>query len=95
MIKIFKNAIFIALILFFSVSAPSAAQEIGGKVYTIKEGETLLDIAKTDEVMVLAIKILNDLENPLELKTGSKIIIPDGSFVNEIIAMSATELEDR
>ncbi len=95
MIKIFKNAFFIALIIFFSVSGQSAAQEIGGKIHTVREGETLLGISQTDEVMVLAIKILNDLENPLELKVGSKIILPDASFIAEILAQPSEELENR
>jgi len=93
--KILKNAFFIALILFFSIPAPGGAQEIGGKVHTVIEGETLLDIAQTDEVMVLAIKILNDLENPLELKTGSKIILPDASFITEISNLTTEDLELR
>ncbi len=60
---------------FIDINSPSAVEENGKQIHTIKQGETLFSIARTYNITVSALKEWNNIDKSGNIKFDQKIIV--------------------
>ncbi len=71
--------------------AMTVAGEGGAVVYTVKEGDTLYEIAPQFGVTAEEIMAANGITNPRRLQIGQQLIIPAGAGAAEALAQATAE----
>jgi len=94
-IGLIKGFLFLVPVLVIMCCQPVCAQQIDCRLHTVVADETIIAIAGGDEKLALLIQLLNHIDNPYELNTNSKLIIPDVSLYSEIEGIAPDELEEK
>jgi|GEM_PF-7073116 len=87
--KAMKNILFFLLTALYSTSlifgaAMVRAGESDYEIIEVSESGTDLNAFAGSEAKAYAMQLVNDIENPYDLKEGSKLIVPDEEFVAKI-----------
>ncbi len=83
----------ISVFLLLSAASLFAAESRCTLVKVSAKGQRLSDIVSCDASEMLVIQLLNNIQNPYDLKEGMKIMVPDKAFVKKVKDLPAAELK--
>jgi|GEM_PF-5523598 len=84
-------AVFLFIALAFSCAFADSARCTIVKVAA--RGQRLSDVIKCDAYEMYVTQLLNNLQNPYDLKEGMKILVPEKEFMQKVKGLSLSELK--